>query len=387
MKTRLMALMALALGMASCQVDSILGIGSRSEVNVQLSFSAPDLIGDTRTDGDAQSQLNSAYGAIDYLDGAPLDDSRYVDWNDVDLRYSLEIYDAENLNAPIKDRMVVIKDKYEPVRFDLRLIAGREYRFAIFADFVSNGLAQEEVNPDVDAQRDLGMRHTIGVNLTDIAIKQDTDSLNDEVADAYFTYFNYTPEEGVEGNIVEKTLTRPYAKVRVVATDLAELNLNVHPKYVTVKYNSDIVIPTAFNAVKGKILGDKSVEGKSISATYVSKIRDNRESHVYNAEYDAMFTVADNGAERASHLTLCTDYILATSGEHTPINFTMTVLDENKEKIREVEFDTQIPIERNYLTTIVGNVLTKVTEVNVSINDDFNNSKNSEDAPFYEEVE
>jgi hypothetical protein len=116
-------------------------------------------------------------------------------------------------------------------------------------------------------------------------------------------------------------------------------------------------------------------------------IRDNRVNHVYNVDYDEMVVLADNGTERASHLTLFSDYILATSGEHTPINFTMTVLDEKMVKIREVEFDTQIPIERNYLTTIVGNVLTKVTEVNVSINDDFNNSKNSEDEPFYEEVE
>jgi hypothetical protein len=310
-----------------------------------------------------------------------------VDWNDVDIRYSLEVYDVADLTAPIKDRKVVIKDKYAPVQFDVRLIAGREYRFAVFADFVDNGLAEQAISSDADAQRNLGLRHTIGDNLTDITILQDKDALNDEVADAYFANFNYTPNEEAQNNLVEKTLTRPYAKVRVVATDLAELNLNVHPKYITVKYNSDIVIPTAFNAVKGKISGDKSLEGKSISATYVDKIRDNRVNHVYNVDYDEMVVLADNGTERASHLTLFSDYILATSGEHTPINFTMTVLDEKGVKIREVEFDTQIPIERNYLTTIVGNVLTKVTEVNVSINDDFNNSKNSEDEPFYEEVE
>lgn len=379
--------MALALGMASCQGDNLFGAGSGSEVDVQLSFNAPELIGETRTDGDAYAYLNSAYGGIDYLDGAPLGDSRYVDWDDVDIRYSLEVYDVADLTAPIKDRKVVIKDKYTPVQFDVRLIAGREYRFAVFADFVGNGLAEQTISSDADAQRNLGLRHTIGDNLTDITILQDKDALNDEVADAYFAYFNYTPNEEAQNNLVEKTLTRPYAKVRVVATDLAELNLNVHPKYITVKYNSDIVIPTAFNAVKGKISGDKSLEGKSISATYVDKIRDNRVNHVYNSDYDEMVVLADNGTERASHLTLFSDYILATSGEHTPINFTMTVLDEKRVKIREVEFDTQIPIERNYLTTIVGNVLTKVTEVNVSINDDFNNSKNSEDEPFYEEVE
>ena len=393
MKRRLMALVALAFAMTSCQSDSFMGLDSQNEVDVKLAFSAPDMIGATRTDGDVNMALNSAFGAIDYLDGAPVGDYR-LDWDDVDLRYSLEIYDAQNLDAPIKDRLVIIKDKYEPVQFDVRLIAGRTYRFAVFADFVPNGTAAAEVvNMDVDAQRDLGLRHTIGNNLTDIAIKASAAAINDEIADAYFASFEYTPAEDVPNNIVEQTLTRPYAKVRVVATDLADLNLNVHPKYVQVSYevyDEDAAFPTKFNAVKGKLVKDEAVaqndetaQNAPLAAEYVAAVRDNRDMHVYNSGYDLM--VDANG--RASHLTLYTDYILAASGKHTPINFTMTVFDESNVKIKEVKFDTQIPLERNYLTTIVGNVLTTQTDIKITINDDFLNADNTEDEPFYEVVE
>ena len=178
-----------------------------------------------------------------------------------------------------------------------------------------------------------------------------------------------------------------------MATDLAELNLNVHPKYVNVTYmtyDEDTVYPTKFNAVKGKLVKDAAVtvaegesEGKTLGAEYVAQVRDNRDQHVYNSGYDANVDVNN----RASHLTLFTDYILATSGEHTPISFTMTVLDENKVKIKEVEFDTQIPLERNYLTTIVGNVLTTKTDIQITINDDFLNANKTEDEPFHEVVE
>ena len=118
MKAKFFAIAALLLGMASCQQD-FAGVEStpNGQVSVQLSVTAPELVGATRTDGDSQANLDSAYGAIDYLDGSLVGDYRQ-DWSDVDLRYSLEVYDATDLTTPVKDRMVIIKDKYEPVHFE-----------------------------------------------------------------------------------------------------------------------------------------------------------------------------------------------------------------------------------------------------------------------------
>ena len=71
-------------------------------------------------------------------------------------------------------------------------------------------------------------------------------------------------------------------------------------------------------------------------------------------------------------MTLFTDYILAKD-EQSDIQFTMTTYDGKGGLIKEVEFSTQIPIQRNYLTTIIGNVLTTATQLEVKINDNFDN--------------
>jgi hypothetical protein len=72
-------------------------------------------------------------------------------------------------------------------------------------------------------------------------------------------------------------------------------------------------------------------------------------------------------------MTIFTDYILATDTQHT-INFNMLVNDEDGVEIKATAFSTEIPVQRNHLTTIIGNVLTTATEVEVTINDNFANA-------------
>ncbi|MBO5831943.1 MAG: hypothetical protein J6Q95_01445, partial [Alistipes sp.] len=66
----------------------------------------------------------------------------------------------------------------------------------------------------------------------------------------------------------------------------------------------------------------------------------------------------------------------------------MTVYDKNGDNeeniIKTTEFNTDIPVQRNHLTTIIGNVLTTATEINVIIVDDFANGVY--DAPYYNEL-
>lgn len=388
MKTRLFALMALVLGMASCQKDYTAENESRGEVPVTLSVATPEL-SVTRAGLDGEDDFinahDSAYGAIDYLSDA--------DWSNADLRYSLEVYDVTDLTSPIKDRMVVIKDKYEPAHFELRLIPNRNYQFVVFADFVPDGTAAQEV--DYNNQANLGLRHTIGANLTQIAVKESDengkliDAINDEFADAYFKTFSYEPTNNIQNNINDTQdviLQRPYGKVRVVATDLADLNLNVNPKSVEVTY-SNVLVPTTFNAVTGVIGTETST--KTFTFNYVDNIRENHDGHVYTAGYDAMTTTADNGIVRDSRLTLFTDYILASDQQHA-ISFMMTTYDDfdcGGTPIKAVDFNTNIPVQRNHLTTIIGDLLTAANEVTVKIDDNFANADNLEDDPFYVEVE
>ena len=369
MKVRFLALAAAVLGLASCQQDVAPVVPASGEVDFQLTVDAVEIATRAGEHGedDGQAGLNSAYGAIDYLQASTRGDEYRLDWNDVDLRYSLEVYDVADdySNAtPVKDRYVIIKDQYEPVTFDLRLIPNRDYRFVVFADFVPNG--STGVDASVVSQADLGKHHTIGATLQDIELKDD--AINDESTDAYFYAGDIRITNSEAQSVV---LKRPYGKVRVIATDLAELNLNIDPTKVVVKYYAQH--PQTFNAVTGNI----GVENSSVTATFESLYnegvgKNSLANHFYTVDYDGRTATNMEDDTRHTHMTLFTDYILATA-EQSPISFDMTVY-EGDQVIKHTEFSTQIPVQRNHLTTIVGNVLTTATEINVTIDDNFNNS-------------
>ena len=370
------------LGLASCQNDfDGANVGVGGEVDFQLAVAAPEF-GATRAaengTSDTKAGANSAYGAIDYLQGTEDYDPYKVDWKDVDLRYSLEVYDYdENGNytaAPVKDRMVQIVDEYKPVVFDLRLVPGRKYHFVVFADFLyatesdntylmSNGDTITAPTTSIADQQYLGFYHEIGATLRDITIVND--AINSECTDAYFATDDFTISNSAANNI---ELKRPYGKLRVVATDLAELNLNVNPQRIQVDYTTEI--PTTFNAVTG------AVDTRTANKTYVAVLNVTKEDmsrHLYTEGYDSKTTTNANGDTRYTHVTLFTDYVLAEKVGQTPHHFTMTVFDDRagQNPIKTTTFSTDIPVQRNHLTTVIGNVLTTGTEINVTINDNF----------------
>ena len=352
MRARFFAIAALVLGLASCQKDFAPEANLGGEVDYRFSVSAPELA-KTRAGengADENNAKDSAFGAIDYFQGA--------DWSKVDLRYTLEIYDADEngdlkngVATIVKDRQAIVVDEYKAVTFETRLAPKRNYRFVVFADFVENGAATawteaQKLTAD-------GLNHSFAQSLTNITLINE--KINDEAADAYFAYKHVVPSNNTH-NTDAMTLTRPYGKVRVVATDLAELNLNVKPGSVVVYYNA--YNANNFNAVTGAIAGE--YETKEFSYNYVN------EGIVYTEGYDAL----QNEKNRNTHMTLFTDYILATDAQSS-IHFDILVNDTDNGEIKYTSFNTEIPVQRNHLTTIIGNVLTTATEVEVTINDNF----------------
>ena len=357
---------ALVLGLASCQTDpEVVNPVVDAEVDFQLAVATPELATRAGENGaaDTQNAYDSAFGAIDYLQTTTEADAYRVDWKEVDLRYTLEVYDVKDGavvgTAPVKDRQVIIKDSYEPVVFDLRLVPNRDYRFVVFADFVAEGGAALDATDQLSVA---GIRHKIGATLADIEVINE--AINDEVGDAYFATKDIKVTNSAAQDIV---LKRPYGKVRVIATDLAELNLNVHPYTVEIAY--DAYNCNKFDAVTGVIKGQSATA--KYTTTFINKVRDNMANHIYNAGYDAKTAPAVNGTVRNTHITLATDYILALPEGQTPIHFTMVVKDEAGVVIKETAFTTDIPVERNKLTTVIGNVLTTATEIEVRIDDNF----------------
>ena len=383
------------LGLASCQKDfDAANVGAGGEVDFQLSVAAPELATRAGLDGetpDGQADLNSAYGAIDYFQGGTAGDNLRRDWSDVNLRYTLEVYDVdENGNlvgeapyAPVKDRQVIIVDEYQPVTFELRLVPMRHYRFVVFADFVPETVTNTSQSTAIALQQNLGISHKIGNTLADIKVVND--GINDERTDAYFGYENFEITNSTSNDIV---LKRPYGKLRVIATDLHELNLNVNPAAVKVEYTATHL--TNFDAVTGKATVDKNntkrVFDSEYNEIYKEAEKGGLQNHFYTTGYDALNGAnhkqhnSANGDVRHTHMTLFTDYILADDlDQPQPVHFTMTVYEEYDNKaedgraIKSTTFNTDIPVQRNYLTTVIGNVLTTATEVEVRIDDNFSN--------------
>ena len=327
MKKLFFALAFIAAALTSCMTEQTLKYDSANSVNVTIGVEAPELNG-TRS---GETDLNSGLGAIDNFS----DD----EWAQYDLRYIFEVYDVtpgyENLNKPIKERMVKTYDKYESTSFDLRLIPNRKYKFVVWADFVEQG-----------SDKDLNYNTADLKNITRLGDA----SPMEEAQDAYFIQKSIM----VEGKLNETfVLTRPFGKIRVIATDINELNLDSTPSRVAIKFYNHPTF-TSLNALTGQA----ETEVQEVIYNYTIE-----KGKPYAAGYDAL----------SSNQTLFADYIFSQTGNDgaQEVNFTMSVFDQNDRVIREHDFSTQIPLERNYLTTIIGNLLTTETEFEIFINDDF----------------
>lgn len=348
MKFRLLAFVAFVCGVAACQTDNFVGgIFVEGEVACRFIVEAPELSA-TRADGEVEGK-NSGWGAIDNADAAF--------WAENDIRYILEVYEDGNDETPIKKRKVKILPEYSSTDFEIRLVPNRNYRFVVFADFVAEGSSAD------DDQATIGKCHTIGQTLADITVKND--GINKEASDAYFI----STKKFVSKSFTDKLeLKRPYAKLRVVALDLDELNLNCSPAAVRVTYHQ--VYEKRFNAVLHSISGADTTQRETFVDFFVDDVRHNMANHHYNLDYDAQTnTYGEN-----SSITLFTDYILATD-HHTDVQFTMEIFDNKDMKpehlVRSIDFETQIPVQRNHLTTVKGNMLTTKANIEVTIEDNF----------------
>ena len=322
MKKLLFFLVATMLLGVSCQQQNEFGeLNNGDAVTVQLNMGIPELA--TRS---GETNMNSGLGAIDNFSEN--------EWAEYDLRYILEVYDTDkSLTEPIKAREVKTYDKYQETTFEVRLIPNRNYRFVVWADFVKQG-SEDDLN----------------YNTTDLNnITRNSIIAMDECHDAYFIKEDISIKDtGLNKSLV---LKRPFGKIRVITTDFNEVNYGSEPSHVMVKFH-DHELFDSLNAVTGK------AEGKRFNE-YEYDITKSKSA--YTKGYD--------GDE--ANMTLFADYILAGDMGAQEVNFEITVWGEDGREINSHDFNTQIPLERNHLTTIVGNLLTLQNKIEISIDDDF----------------
>ena len=293
------ALLALVLGVVSCQTEGFdVNVGGEQDVNITVSL--PE---GTRAD--------SALGAFEN-----------IDMSQYDIRYIFQVFNAEG--TVYKTKQVICSDA-KTVSFPVRLIPNRTYNFVVWADLVKNGETENA-------------HYTIGESLKEITLNKWAPM--DESRDAY------TGKTSVvfNGDPIKVNLTRPFAKVRVMTTDMLEL-MGVMPTKAKVEYTTKHY--NTFNAFA------QAPENKD-------------ESKIHDTFSIVSYGESDNSKTK----TLFTDYFFATAQQEV-VKFVMEVIDGSDVRIVERAFNTDIPVKRNYVTTIEGDILTMGDNITVEVKPEF----------------
>lgn len=304
---KLFALVALVLGVVSCQTDpNDLDVVVGGEREVMLTVSLPEATRANSANGFQIADLGSDY----------------------DLRYILEVYravDEDNILYENCQRQVKRADA-ATMSFPVRLAPGYNYQIVAWADIVNDGSDADRIY-----KTDNGLD----------AIEIISWNAMDETRDAY-TGTKYIADFSSASNL-SMDLTRPFAKVRVVATDINDITaLGLSPKAAKVSYSQDMY--TKYNAV--------TAEASAAQA----------KSHQYTT-----FPYEDAVGEK----TLFADYVFVP--ESGTAKFTLEVYDDEAATtrlIKENSFSTDIFVERNKITTIKGDVLTEGGNVSVKVEND-----------------
>ena len=302
-------MMALVLCLVSCQTepegfDVIVG----GEVDTTITVAIPE--------AETRSSANSAVGIF----------NQNGECTEGTMRYILQVYHKGETNA--QNRQV----KYSTgtsVSFPVRLVPGRDYQFVVWADVVDAA--------DTDS------KYYDTSDLKNITLKDNSWNAMDEKRDAFTATYMASMFNGSQS--INIPLYRPFAKLRIVATDYDVLAQQpsgaVVPHHATVKYYTDHRV--AFNAYTGK----------AADATLVEKEHNEYVIKTYSNENDI------NGDH-----TIFSDYFFA---ENDIVRFEISVYTEGGELIKKTTFPTDINVRRNYLTTLKGDVLTEGGNVGVTV--------------------
>ena len=324
---KLLLFAALVLGVVSCMKDQAFDANVGGETDVVLSVALP---------ADVTRAINqdSAKGAIGNIDLA----------NEYDIRYILEVFDASETQAK---RIEQFEAESTSTTFALRLIPGRAYTFVVWADFVAQG-TEDALHYNAEDLRNIEI---IG-----------TQNAMDESRDAYTG--TYYVENFSSSSQISFELKRPFAKLRVVTNDIDEIY-------------SDLVGATIEYTAQTYQQYDALTKVSSELATKTKTVDYTSELYLYAGEH----TVDGNTVEGKQ--TLFADYILGT--QNGTVQFIMTVKD-SVQPLPAINFNTAIPVQANYLTTIYGPILTDYNNVTVTINPAFENKDDFEKEPWYVEV-
>lgn len=386
----LLALMTtMALGFTACS-DDILATGSDNQAieegagNVTVTLQLPTAMEITRGNNLWKYDPERTSSAMGGLTNCELG-TTYA------LRYQLEVWDEAGVNRII-DRQVTIDSYEDVVSYQLNLYPGHTYRIVAWADFIDkkpNGDYHTD-KPWLDDKfyntydlRNVTAKHdgkTISYPDKDGNMIEETQDFNDsywlnlEGRDAYWKATTITLDNSTY--LLNMVLRRPFAKLRVVTTDWESKGLPV-PERVEIQYSGGKRFDS-MNLLTGETTS-RNIDENRIYRTDVNA--KNRYKLSYDGEsdnnrtlwVDYLMTADDNTEDNIGQSDEPEDVqttfhfemrAYKKIGDGTPIVQGMEV-EGDEYVLTSRKFDTDIPIRRNYLTTILGDVLT--TAVNIRV--------------------
>ncbi len=247
-------------------------------------------------------------------------------------RCLMQVYVVDNPQTPIaygEPQTAAVSNL--SATFETRLMSGHAYRLVFWADCATAPAAEGGEYSDKYYDTD---QFPTKVSLITTAFLGNQDEL-----DAFFGEASVTAEQLASGPVsVSADLTRPFGQLNIYSTDYADIPVEtMKPAAVKIAFNN---VYTSIDLTTGELSGLTPV-------TYSATV----------APYDAA----------TGHLTF--DYLLAKDVEDAIADFTMnfyTTADGNTPAADPYTFSS-IPVRRNYITNVRGNLLTDRTEIEVDI--------------------
>lgn len=334
-----LASLAILLIGASCQKNDQLDSNDPGKVVIKLSL--PEGMQALR----ASANSSSAMGGI-----------TNVDMSQYDIRYKLAVYNASG--ERVIEPLVKTVDSYEEITYELRLTPNKKYKFVVWADFVKQG-----------ETADLHYNTADFANIT--CIDDPNKQLNDESRDAYWI----AKEISVGTEALNETLVlrRPFSKIRVVTTDWGIVPDDM-PDYFSIQYyGTDCKRFNSMNLLTGASTGTP-LTAKDDAGIITYDVNIDKDKKDYMLGYDS----------DEHNRTMTVDYLMTDQSEQTPLHVVFTAKKGGKdgELISTYDCAVNVPIQRNYLTTLMGNLLTTATSIKVLIEENFKEEYNGQQSWF-----
>ena len=245
-------------------------------------------------------------------------------------RCLMQVYVVDNPQAPIAygDPQTVAVSNLSAT-FETRLMSGHDYRLVFWADCATA--------PAAEGGKFTDKYYNTEQFPTKVSLFTADFHGNQDELDAFFGETSVTADDLAAGPVsVSADLTRPFGQLNIYSTDYADIPVEtMKPAAVEIAFAN---VYTSIDLTTGELSDPKAL-------TYSAAV----------APYDA----------ETGHLTF--DYLLATEVEDAIADFTMNFYTTADGNAADPYTFSSIPVRRNYITNVRGNLLTDRTEIEVRI--------------------